>query len=53
MPIGLSLIFVSGVVAVLGWRRPVLVDDRPVQRWVWAIPAVLALSIVDLGAAIP
>lgn len=45
LPVGLSLILVYGVVAFLGWSRPVFVDDRPVQRWVWSIPAVLAVSI--------
>jgi hypothetical protein len=46
LPIGLSVIFVYGLVAVLGWNRPVFIDDRPVQRWVWTIPSILALSIL-------
>jgi uncharacterized protein len=46
LPVGLSLIFVYGTVAFLGWRRPVFVDDRPVQRWVWVIPVILAISVV-------
>jgi hypothetical protein len=44
LPVGLSLILVYGVVTALGWWRPVFVDDRPVRRWVWVIPGILALS---------
>jgi hypothetical protein len=44
-PVGLSVVFVYAVVAALGWRRPVLVDDRPVRRWVWVVPAVVAVAI--------
>ena len=40
------VVFVYAVVAVLGWWRPVFVDDRPVQRWVWVVPIVFALAIV-------
>jgi uncharacterized protein len=46
LPVGLSLILVYGVVSALGWWRPVFVDDRPVRRWVWVIPALLTLSIL-------
>ena len=42
------LAFVCIVVSVLGWWRPVLVDDRPVRRWVWVVPAALLVTI--LGA---
>jgi hypothetical protein len=50
LPLGLALAFTYGVVAVLGWWRPVLRDDRPVQRWVWVIPAVFLLGIaVTIG----
>lgn len=45
-PIGLSLLFVYAVVGVLGWWRPVFVDERPVQRWVIVVPIVLVLSIL-------
>ena len=46
IPVGLSLIFVYGVVAALGWWRPVLVDDRPVQRWVWVVPIAFAITVL-------
>ena len=46
LPIGLSVVFVYAVVAALGWWRPVFVDDRPVQRWVWVVPIVFAIAIV-------
>ena len=46
VPIGVSVVFVYAVVAALGWWRPVFVDDRPVQRWVWVVPAIFALAIV-------
>jgi uncharacterized protein len=46
VPIGLSVVFVYAVVAALGWWRPVFVDNRPVQRWVWIVPVIFALAIV-------
>lgn len=38
--------FVCIVVTVLGWWRPVLVDDRPVRRWVWLVPVALLLTTI-------
>ena len=52
LPVGLSLVFIYAVVAALGWRRPVFVDDRPVQRWVWVVPIVFAIAVaigIDYG----
>jgi uncharacterized protein len=52
LPVGASLVFVYAVVAVLGWWRPVFVDDRPVQRWVWVVPIIFAIAIavaIDYG----
>lgn len=52
LPVGASLVFVYAVVAALGWWRPVFVDDRPVQRWVWVVPIVFAIAIaiaIDYG----
>jgi len=46
MPLGAALIFTYAVVAVLGWWKPVLRDDRPVQRWVWVVPFVFAGCIL-------
>ena len=53
LPVGLSVVFVYAVIAALGWWRPVLVDDRPVQRWVRVVPIVFlsaALLAIDYGA---
>jgi hypothetical protein len=46
LPVGLSVMFVYAVVAVLGWWRPVFVDERSVQRWVWVVPIAFAVAIV-------
>ncbi|MGG7105169.1 hypothetical protein [Rhodococcus sp. 24CO] len=45
IPLSLALIFTYGVVAALGWWRPVMKDDRPVNRWVWIVPAILLVAI--------
>lgn len=45
VPVGAALIFTFGVVAVLGWSRPVFRDDRPVQRWVLVVPIVFVICI--------
>ncbi|NHC13130.1 CPBP family intramembrane glutamic endopeptidase [Motilibacter deserti] len=45
VPLGLALLFTYAVVAVLGWWRPVLRDDRPVRRWVWAVPVIFVVCI--------
>jgi uncharacterized protein len=52
IPIGISLLFVYGMVWALGWWRPVLMDDRPVQRWLWIVPVVLVASVL-LGLNYP
>jgi hypothetical protein len=44
VPVLVSLVFVYAVVGVLGWWRPVLTDDRPVRRWVWVIPVIIAVT---------
>lgn len=46
LPVGVGLVLVIGVVAALGWWRPVLVDDRPVRRWLWIVPALLMLAVL-------
>ncbi len=46
LPVGVSLAFVLAVVTRLGWWRAVVHDHRPVQRWVWVVPGLLALTIV-------
>ncbi len=50
MPVLVSLVFVYAVVGVLGWWRPVCTDDRPVRRWVWIIPAIMAVTFLAGGA---
>lgn len=44
VPVGASLVFAVVVVTRLGWWRPVLHDHKPVRRWVWVVPGVLALT---------
>ena len=44
VPVLVSLVFVYAVVGVLGWWRPVFTDDRPVRRWVWVIPVIIAVT---------
>ena len=46
VPVLVSLVFVYAVVGVLGWWRPVFTDDRPVRRWVWVIPVIIAVTAV-------
>ncbi|PTR24759.1 hypothetical protein C8K36_10715 [Rhodococcus sp. OK519] len=46
IPLGLALAFTYGVIATLGWWRPAMKDDRPVNRWVWVVPIVLLVAIV-------
>jgi hypothetical protein len=53
IPVGLSVVFCIGVIHGLGWWRPVLAQDPPVQRWVLLIPTVIVLAILigtDYGA---
>ncbi|AQA23880.1 CAAX protease self-immunity family protein [Rhodococcus sp. MTM3W5.2] len=46
IPLGLALAFTYGVIAALGWWRPAIKDDRPVNRWVWIVPVILLASIL-------
>lgn len=41
-----AFVFVYAVVAVLGWWRPVLIDHRPVRRWVWIVPSLMVAACV-------
>ncbi|WP_040808218.1 CPBP family intramembrane glutamic endopeptidase [Nocardia concava] len=45
IPLGVALIFTYGVIAYLGWLRPVLRDERPVQSWVRVVPIVFLVAI--------
>jgi membrane protease YdiL (CAAX protease family) len=46
VPVGLSVAFAVGVISALRWWAPVRTDHRPVQRWVWFVPATMAVAIV-------
>jgi hypothetical protein len=46
LPLGVALLFVYAVVAYLGWWRPVLRDDRPVNRWVIVVPVIVVVAIL-------
>jgi membrane protease YdiL (CAAX protease family) len=46
VPLLLATLFVVILVSVLKWWRPVIVDDRPVPRWLSIIPiVVIAISL--------
>ncbi|WP_328604949.1 CPBP family intramembrane metalloprotease [Amycolatopsis sp. NBC_00345] len=50
LPVGASLVFVGLVVAALRWWRPVARDDRPVRRWVLAVPVImLAIAVLAVN----
>lgn len=44
--VGLGTVIGLVAVAVLGWWRPVFLDDRPLPRWVWLFPVVMIVAIV-------
>jgi len=46
LPLGAALVYTYAVITWLGWWRPVLRDERPVQRWVWAVPVIFAGCVV-------
>jgi membrane protease YdiL (CAAX protease family) len=46
VPVFVSLVFVYAVVAVLGWRRPVLTDRKPVRPWVWILPVIMIITVL-------
>jgi CAAX protease family protein len=46
VPLGAGCAFVYGLIAYLGWWRPLLHDPKPVRRWVWVVPAIFAVAIV-------
>jgi hypothetical protein len=46
IPLGLAFVFAYGVIVYLGWWRPVIKDDRPVNRWVWVVPGILLAAIL-------
>ncbi|MGW0176042.1 hypothetical protein ACWDUM_19640 [Rhodococcus sp. NPDC003322] len=41
IPLGLALAFTYGAIAALGWWRPAITDDRPVNRWAWFVPVLV------------
>ncbi|MFD4439968.1 CPBP family intramembrane glutamic endopeptidase [Nocardia sp. NPDC058519] len=46
IPLGVALAFTYGLIAYLGWTRPVLHDDRPTRPWVRVVPIVFLVAIV-------
>lgn len=46
IPLAVALLFAYGVAAGMGWMRPVLVERRPVQRWVWVVPIAFIITIL-------
>lgn len=46
IPLGVAVAFTYGVIAYLGWMRPVLHDDRPTRAWVRVVPIVFLVAIV-------
>lgn len=53
VPLAVALVFVYGLIAYLGWWRPVFHETHRVQRWVIVVPIVFVVGIVlaiDYGA---
>lgn len=53
VPLAVALIFVYTTIAVLGRLRPVMRDDRPVQKWLIVVPIIFIACIllaIDYGA---
>ncbi len=46
IPLGTALVYTYVVVTVLGWWRPVLREERRVQRWVWVVPVIVAVCVL-------
>jgi membrane protease YdiL (CAAX protease family) len=46
LPVALSVLLGVAVVSYLRWWKPVIHDDRPVQKWVRIVPILLVVSIV-------
>ena len=44
--VGLGSVIGLVAVAVLGWWRPVFIDDRPLPRWTWSFPVIMLVAIV-------
>jgi len=44
--VGVGTVIGLVAVAVLGWWRPVFLDDRPLPRWTWVFPVVLLVGIL-------
>jgi uncharacterized protein len=46
IPLGAAFAFTYAVIAYLGWFTPVLREEHRTQRWVWAVPIILAVCIL-------
>lgn len=45
VPLGAGVVFVYGLMTVLGWWRHVFHDPKPVRSWVWIIPIIFFVAI--------
>ena len=43
--VGVGTLIGLVAVAVLGWWRPVFIDDRRLPRWIWVFPVVMLVAI--------
>jgi len=46
VPVVLSVLFVAAVISWLQWWRPVIRDDRAVQRWLVTVPVLMLASVL-------
>src|SRR6476620_6425798 len=44
--VGVGTLIGFVAVAVLGWWRPVFVEERRLPRWTWLFPAVMLVAIL-------
>lgn len=46
IPVGVSVLFVIGVVSWLGWWKDIFCETMRLPRWTWVFPVLLLLSIL-------
>jgi hypothetical protein len=46
VPLAAGCVVVFGLIAALGWWRPLLYEPMRVRRWVWVVPIVFAVAIL-------
>jgi uncharacterized protein len=52
IPVGVSVVFVVGVVSYLGWWQEVLHERKPVQRSMWFVP-IFMIAVIVIGMNYP